>query len=126
MFLESNHSCCRCPSIQSSMQFLDIHQRYQYPNKQTDELFRAVLSLETVGECEAFFRDLCTIQEIKALTERWHIAQMVWDGMPYRVIMEKTGASSTTIARVAHWVAYGQGGYQKVCTKMSGPSTQSE
>ena len=50
------------------------------------------------------------------MTERWQIAKMVMQGLPYRVIMEQTGASSTTISRVAHWVVYGQGGYRKACT----------
>lgn len=89
--------------------------RFEYPNDQTRELFEAVLKLESVEDCEKFFRDLCTMQELKSMTERWQIAQMVWKGMPYRVITEKTGASSTTIARVAHWLTYGEGGYQKAC-----------
>lgn len=92
--------------------------RFHYPNDQTKELFEAVLKLETVEDCENFFRDLCTIQELKSMTERWQIAKMVWQGMPYRVITEKTGASSTTIARVAHWLTYGEGGYQRACKKI--------
>ncbi len=97
------------------MQDPSLQQRFDYPNAQTQELFQAILSLQTVEDCECFFRDLCTIQELKAITERWQIAKMVWQGMPYRVITQKTGASSTTIARVAHWVTYGKGGYQKAC-----------
>ena len=90
-------------------------QRFDFPNEQTKDLFRAVLLLKSVDECEQFFRDLCTIQELKSLTERWHIAKMIWHGFPYRAITQKTGASSTTIARVAHWLTYGKGGYRTAC-----------
>lgn len=102
---------------------MDNHQnppRFEYPNKQTKELFEEVLKLETIEDCESFFRDLCTMQELKSMTDRWQIAKMVWHGIPYRVISEKTGASSTTIARVAHWLSYGEGGYQKACKQHSG------
>ncbi len=58
------------------------------------------------------------MQELKAITERWHIARLIWQGYPYRTIIEKTGASSTTIARVAHWLTYGQGGYQRACSNL--------
>lgn len=51
------------------------------------------------------------------MAERWQIAKMVTEGLPYRVITRKTGASSTTIARVAHWVRYGEGGYEKLCER---------
>ncbi|OIO53779.1 hypothetical protein AUJ46_04255 [Candidatus Peregrinibacteria bacterium CG1_02_54_53] len=92
-----------------------ISQRFDYPNEQSKDLFNAILALESIEDCERFFRDLCTMQELKEMTERWEIAKMIWQGYPYRVITEKTGASSTTIARVAHWVTYGEGGYQKAC-----------
>lgn len=91
------------------------NQRFEFPNEGSKDLFRALLALETVEDCENFFRDLCTIQELKAITERWEIAKLVSQNVPYRVIGQKTGASSTTIARVAHWVNYGKGGYQKAC-----------
>ena len=72
--------------------------------KKTDDLFKAILSLENVDEAEAFFRDLCTIDEIKAMSERWQIAKLVYKGMPYRKIAEKLGVSTTTVSRVAVWV----------------------
>jgi TrpR-related protein YerC/YecD len=97
-----------------------LEQRFQYPNDDTRDLFRVILQLETMEDCEQFFRDLCTLQELKAMTERWHIAKMVWHGFPYRAITQKTGASSTTIARVAHWLSYGQGGYRRACELLKG------
>ena len=94
------------------MSIIDI-QRFEFPNEGSKDLFRALLTLETVEDYECFFRDLCTIQELKAITERWEIAKLVTQNVPYRVITQKTGGSSTTIARVAHWVNYGKGGYKK-------------
>jgi len=81
-------------------------------NKKTDELFKAILSLKTVKEAEAFFRDLCTIEEIKEMSERWQIAQMVDKGLPYREIAKKLDVSTTTVARVALWLNNGAGGYR--------------
>lgn len=88
---------------------------YQYPNEETKDLFQAILRLQTMEECEQLFRDLCTLNELKNLTERWEVAKLVHMGFPYRVISRKTGASSATIARVAHWMMYGTGGYVRAC-----------
>lgn len=92
-----------------------LTQRYQYPNEETKDLFQAILRLETLDDCEQFFRDLCTMNELKTMTERWSIAKLVHMGFPYRAISRKTGASSATIARVAHWLVYGTGAYVKAC-----------
>ena len=86
--------------------------------KQADELFEAVLSLTSVKECRAFFRDLCTLSEIKAMTERFSVAKMVRSNIPYREISAKTGSSTTTITRVAHWLHHGMGGYDLVLDRM--------
>jgi TrpR-related protein YerC/YecD len=85
--------------------------------KKTDDLFKAILSLETTKEAEAFFRDLCTIDEIKDMAERWQIAKLVYQGMPYRKIAEKLGVSTTTVSRVAVWVFHGEGGYKLALEK---------
>jgi TrpR-related protein YerC/YecD len=81
-------------------------------NEKTDSLFKAILSLKTVKEAEVFFRDLCTIDEIEEMSERWQIAQMVNRGLPYREIAEKLNVSTTTVARVALWLNNGMGGYR--------------
>lgn len=74
-------------------------------------LLEAVLSMETVEECRRFLRDLCTLSELKAMTERWEVAKRVVKGESYREISKHTGASTTTVTRVAHWVQHGTGGY---------------
>jgi len=88
-------------------------------NKKTDELFKAMLSLKTVKEAESFFRDLCTIEEIKEMSERWQIAQMVNKGLPYREIAKKLDVSTTTVARVALWLNNGAGGYRLVLNRQN-------
>lgn len=87
-------------------------------DKKTDELFEAILNLENVKESEAFFRDLCTIDEIKVMSERWQIAKMVYKGVSYREIAEKLKVSTTTVSRVAVWVFHGEGGYKAVLDKL--------
>lgn len=87
-------------------------EKWKDPNMK--DLFKAVLKLKTVGECERFFRDLCTLSELKAMTERWQVAKMANDKVPYRKIAAKTGASTATVTRVAHWLHHGEGGYQLV------------
>lgn len=81
-------------------------------NKKTDDLFKAILCLKTVKEAEAFFRDLCTIDEIKSMSERWEIAVLLNKGMTYRDIAKKLEVSTTTVSRVAQWLNNGAGGYR--------------
>ena len=76
------------------------------------ELFKAIAHLEDPVECARFFRDLCTVTELKAMAERWQVAQLVSEDIPYREISQRTGASTATITRVAHWLKYGEGGYR--------------
>lgn len=90
----------------------------QLTTKQATELFETILSLKSVKECKAFFRDLCTLSEIKAMIERFQVAKMVKDNVPYREISEKTGSSTATVTRVAHWLHHGMGGYNLVLDRM--------
>jgi TrpR-related protein YerC/YecD len=76
------------------------------------ELFQALLTLETPAEVEAFFRDLCTLSELEAMAHRWQVARLLERGLPYLEIAERTGASTTTVTRVAHWLRHGEGGYR--------------
>ncbi|NNF58092.1 MAG: hypothetical protein HKN04_07600 [Rhodothermaceae bacterium] len=84
----------------------------------SDALFRAMLTLETVEDCERFFRDLCTLSELHALTERWQVVLKLQEGLPYRTIAEQTGVSTATITRVSHWLQHGEGGYQLALNRL--------
>ncbi|MFH1838483.1 MAG: YerC/YecD family TrpR-related protein [Candidatus Kuenenbacteria bacterium] len=88
-----------------------------WTTKETTELFKAILSLKTVEECENFFRDLCTLEEIKGMEKRWQIARMLYQDIPYRDIAKELEVSSTTVSRVAQWLNHGANGYMSVLRK---------
>lgn len=77
-------------------------------------LFQAVLSLENMEECYDFFEDLCTVQELKALSQRIVVAKMLSENCVYTDIVDKTGASTATISRVNRSLQYGCDGYDKI------------
>ena len=79
---------------------------------ETRDLLEAIASLRTADEAARFFRDLCTLSEIEAMTHRWQAAQLVDRGIPYHEVSRRTGASTTTVTRVAHWLRHGEGGYR--------------
>jgi len=83
-------------------------------DKQTDFLFKAVLQLRTMEECYAFFDDLCTVPEIKALSQRITVAKMLTENKVYNEISAATGASTATISRVKRSLKYGCDGYTEI------------
>ena len=83
-------------------------------------LFEAVLGLETEEECAAFFEDICTLKEMKDLSQRLEVAQMLRSQATYTEIVEKTGVSTATIGRVNRALNYGAGGYPRVLEKCKG------
>src|SRR3954466_9326571 len=91
--------------------------RHPWRTKQLKDLFRTIVELETTAEAERFFRDLCTLSELEAMSHRWEVARLVEQGLPYLEIAERTGASTTTVTRVAHWLRHGEGGYRAVLAR---------
>ena len=85
---------------------------------QTDLLYEAILSLETKEECAAFFQDLCTITELKALAQRIEVARLLNEGLIYSDILERTGTSSATISRINRALQYGADGYHLVLERL--------
>ena len=83
-----------------------------------DELFDAILKLETREECYTFFEDLCTINEILSLFQRLDVAKMLRDKKTYMEIAEKTGASTATISRVNRSLSYGNDGYEMIFNRL--------
>lgn len=77
------------------------------------DLFEVIASLESPKEAERFLRDLCTLSELEAMAHRWEAAQLLDQGLPYHEISRRTGASTTTVTRVAHWLRHGEGGYRQ-------------
>ena len=83
-----------------------------------DQLFEAILSLETKEECYAFFEDLCTVNELLSLSQRFDVAAMLRNHRTYLEIAEKTGASTATISRVNRCLVYGNDGYAMVMDRL--------
>lgn len=81
-------------------------------------LYRAVLSLQTMEECDRFFDDLCTVPELKALSQRLHVAKMLRDHRVYSEIVQATGASTATISRVNRSLNYGADGYEIIFERL--------
>ncbi len=89
-------------------------------NDDVDFLFQSILSLKTMEECYNFFEDLCTAQELKAMSQRIVVAKMLSERKVYSDIVAKTGASTATISRVNRSLMYGNDGYSVVFDRVEG------
>ena len=83
-----------------------------------DHLFDAILTLESKEECYTFFQDVCTINELLSLSQRYEVAKMLREKKTYLEIAEKTGASTATISRVNRSLNYGCDGYDMVFSRL--------
>ena len=83
-----------------------------------DHLFEAILSLKDKEECYTFFEDVCTVNELLSLSQRFEVAKMLRDHKTYLEIAEKTGASTATISRVNRSLNYGSDGYELVFQRL--------
>ena len=91
-----------------------------HPHSQaTDNLFKAILTLETVEDCYNFFEDACTIKEIIEIAQRFEVAGLLKQGVSYAQISKETGASTATISRVNKCLTYGSDGYNTVLARLS-------
>ena len=86
--------------------------------------FGAILRLETLDEAERFFRDLCTLDELRDMAQRWAVVRMLDAGMHYAEISRETGASTATITRIASWLNHGEGGYRAMLDKLDAGRAQ--
>ena len=86
----------------------------------TDRLFRALLRLESLEDCYALFDDLCTIQEVRDMSQRLETAFLLDEGMNYQRISGAIGISTATISRVSRCLRYGSGGYRSVIDREKG------
>ena len=90
----------------------NIHDNY------ADMLYKAVLQLKNVDECRRFFDDLCTISELRSMSQRMEVAHMLHEKKVYTDIAEMTGASTATISRVNKCLNYGENGYNLVLERL--------
>ena len=87
-------------------------------NENTDLLFGAILELKDLGECYEFFEDLCTVPEIRAMSQRIAVAKMLLQKGVYSKIVSQTGASTATVSRVKRSLQYGCNAYEKLFSRM--------
>ena len=81
-------------------------------------LFEAILRLDSREAAERFFRDLCTLTEIRDMAQRWAVVRLLDEGMHYAQISRQTGASTATITRIASWLNHGEGGYREALDRL--------
>lgn len=87
-------------------------------SKAADDLFKAMLTLETLDDCYKFFEDLCTVKEIKAMSQRFEVAKLLIQKKTYSEIEENTGASTATISRINRTLQFGADGYTRVLKRL--------
>ena len=87
-------------------------------NDEVDELFKAILLLENEEECYRFFEDICTINEVRAIAQRLHVAKLLNKKKTYNEVEEVTKASTATISRINKCLNYGADGYKIVLGRM--------
>lgn len=89
----------------------------RFGNQDIDELYEAVLKLDSIEDCYRFFEDLCTIKEIMDMSQRLKVAKMLNEKKPYQEIVDETKASTATISRVNKSLIYGADGYHLIFDK---------
>ena len=91
-----------------------------------EEMYQAILQMQTVEECMKFFDDLCTVSELQAMEQRYQVASLLHQGMIYNDILARTGASSATISRVNRSLQYGADGYALAFERLGIPGAPEE
>ena len=87
-------------------------------NEETRKLMEGILKLQSVEECYAFFEDVCTVNELLSISQRYEVAKMLREGHTYLDISNATGASTATISRVNRSLNYGNDGYDMVLERV--------
>ena len=100
------------------LKFYCVNMNKKIQTDAVDHLFEAVLCLKTKEECYNFFEDLCTVNELLSLSQRYEVAAMLKERKTYLEIAEKTGASTATISRVNRSLNYGNDGYDLVFERL--------
>jgi TrpR-related protein YerC/YecD len=85
----------------------------------TEALIDAIVRLGDRDEAARFLRDLCTLNELRDMAQRWAVARLLDDGLHYAQISRETGASTATITRIASWLNHGEGGYREALQRLA-------
>jgi len=97
-------------------------EEWRSPN--VDALLDAIVQLDDRDEAARFMRDLCTLGELRDLSQRWAVVRMLDEGLHYADISRLTGASTATITRIASWLNHGEGGYRAMLAKLAKAETR--
>lgn len=100
--------------------------KQNHRNEYLDLLFEAVLQLQTTDECYDFFEDLCTVQELRAFSQRLYVAHLLTEKHIYSDIVRLTGASTATISRVSRSLSAGTGGVVTVLDRLIESESETE
>ncbi|MDR0852102.1 MAG: TrpR-like protein YerC/YecD [Clostridiales Family XIII bacterium] len=92
----------------------------KFENEENDLLFDAILALESKEDCYRFFEDVCTINELQSIAQRFYIAKLLAENFTYQEIEAKTKASTATISRINKCLRYGADGYKSILKKLEG------
>ena len=87
-----------------------------------EALLGTILRLDDIEQTERFFRDLCTLAELRDMAQRWAVVRLLDGGLHYAEISRRTGASTATITRIASWLNHGEGGYRGMLDKLDAAS----
>jgi TrpR-related protein YerC/YecD len=87
-----------------------------------EALLQTIMRLDDIEEAERFFRDLCTLTELRDMAQRWGVVRLLDAGLHYAEISRRTGASTATITRIASWLNHGEGGYRAMLDKLDAAS----
>lgn len=91
----------------------------QSGKQEYEKFYEAILSLKTKEECSVFFEDICTIKELREMSQRLEVAKLLNCGKSYIEVSAQTGASTATISRVNRCLSYGDGGYKTVLDRIA-------
>ena len=91
----------------------------KFTNEETDLLFDAILALDSKEDCYRFFEDVCTINELMSMSQRFYIAKLLSEDLTYQEIEQRTKASTATISRINKCLRYGADGYKNILAKLT-------
>ena len=103
---------------------MDYESKFKAPD--IDELFEAVFTLKDIEDCYRFFEDICTINEIHAISQRLQVAKLLSEKKTYNDIENATGASTATISRINKCLTYGADGYKRVLARLKEKNENAE
>lgn len=83
------------------------------------EFYKAILCIDNLEECDAFFKDMCTSKELLSIAQRFTVAKMLRERRVYSEIVKETGASTATVSRVKRMMSDGTGTVSKLLEKIS-------